>query len=250
VQIRSFCVSDVGRVRNENQDSFLIRDDLGLYVVADGMGGHQGGQEASRLAVKAINDYVEAASADIQQLAQAEDLSKLAEQFANAIRAACHTVYQKALNDPALHGMGTTVTGMMTVGNRAWVAHVGDSRCYILRDKTLVQITEDHSLVNEQIKLGLLTPEEAHTSSIKNIITRSVGFERDVLVDMFVVALEKGDRFLLCSDGLSNMVSDEDIASALSTLAINEVATSLVKLANEQGGEDNVTVLCLEVQQQ
>jgi protein phosphatase len=221
-----------------------------LYVVADGMGGHQGGQEASRLAVKAINDYVEAASADIQQLAQAEDLSKLAEQFANAIRAACHTVYQKALNDPALHGMGTTVTGMMTVGNRAWVAHVGDSRCYILRDKTLVQITEDHSLVNEQIKLGLLTPEEAHTSSIKNIITRSVGFERDVLVDMFVVALEKGDRFLLCSDGLSNMVSDEDIASALSTLAINEVATSLVKLANEQGGEDNVTVLCLEVQQQ
>jgi len=250
VQIRSFGASDVGRVRNENQDSFLVRDDLGLYVVADGMGGHQGGQTASRLAVKAINNYVEVGMADMQRLAQNEDISELAEAFANAVRAACHTVYETALHDPALHGMGTTVTGMMMIGNRGWIAHVGDSRCYLLRNKTLAQITEDHSLVNEQIKLGLLTPEEAHTSNIKNIITRSVGFERDVLVDMFVVALESGDRFLLCSDGLSNMVSDEDITSALSTLDIENVAKSLVDLANAHGGEDNVTVLCLEVQKE
>ena len=143
--------------------------------------------------------------------------------------------------------MGTTTTALLLLGGCAFVAHVGDSRCYLLRGDKLLQISEDHSLVNEQIKAGLLTREQAKASRHKNIITRSVGFEPDVAVDTFAMPVRPGDSFLLCSDGCSNLVNDEELAEALGNENVTSVPASLISLANERGGDDNVTVVCVRV---
>ena len=235
MQFSSAASSHVGQVRDENQDAFLVRDDVGLYVVADGMGGHQGGQTASRLAVQAVGDSFAAA------LSQTDPAAMLQ----SAIHAACAAVFEAASQDPALQGMGTTLTTLWVQGAKAFVGHVGDSRCYLVRQGQIAQITDDHSLVNEQIKLGLMTPEEARDSHLKNIITRSVGFERSVAVDVFEVDLEPNDRLLLCSDGLTNLVDDQEICHALWTLPLQAVPQHLIDSANANGGDDNITVVCV-----
>lgn len=245
--IRSAGKSDVGRVREKNEDSFLVSDDLGLFVVADGMGGHVGGQMASSLAVKTIGEVIGnrrdeiVAGANVQPLENAP----IPRILADAVRAACAAIYDTAAADPELQGMGTTVTAMMVSQGRAYVAHVGDSRCYLQRGERVIQITDDHSLVNEQIKAGLITREQARSSRLKNIITRSVGFERDVAVDTFALPIQVNDRFLMCSDGLANFVDDTEIGMALVSLPITEVPGKLIELANERGGDDNITVVCL-----
>jgi serine/threonine protein phosphatase PrpC len=247
VVIRSAGKSDVGRVREQNEDSFLVVDDLGLFVVADGMGGHLGGQMASSLAVKTIGEVIGNRRDEIVKGATVNPLENapVPRILADAVRAACAAIYDTAQNDPELQGMGTTVTAMMALQGRAFIAHVGDSRCYLQRGERVVQITDDHSLVNEQIKAGLITREQARSSRLKNIITRSVGFERDVAVDTFALPLQPNDRFLLCSDGLANFVDDTEIGLALAGMPIVDVPGKLIDLANERGGDDNITVVCL-----
>ena len=237
----------MGRVREENEDSHLIAGELGLYVVADGMGGHLGGKMASRLAVEAMNDEVEGVHHAIVEGAVVEPLeqSPVPKLLADAVRKACNRIYEAAQADPELQGMGTTVTAMLLIGDRAFIAHVGDSRCYLQRGDRIIQITDDHSLVNEQIKAGLITREQARASRLKNIITRSVGFERDVAVDTFALPVLVGDKFLICSDGLANFVDDTEIGLALATLELEEVPERMINLANERGGDDNITVVCL-----
>lgn len=247
MQIRSAGKSDVGRVREQNEDAFLVSDEMGLFVVADGMGGHLGGQMASSLAVKTIGEVIGSRRAEILSAANVEPLetAQVPRILADAVRAACATIYDTAQHDPELQGMGTTVTVMMVQGTRAFIAHVGDSRCYMQRGERVIQITDDHSLVNEQIKAGLITREQARSSRLKNIITRSVGFERDVAVDTFALPLQASDRFLLCSDGLANFVDDTEIGIALASIPIGDVPGKLIELANERGGDDNITVVCL-----
>jgi protein phosphatase len=252
MKIQSSGCSDVGKVRENNEDSYLIEEEHGLYLVADGMGGHLGGKTASTMAVNTIREAVQEQYSELVDQARAEPVesSMLPRLLADAIRKACATIFERAAGDPELRGMGTTVTAMMVLEGRAFVAHVGDSRCYLYRDQGVTQVTDDHSLVNEQIKAGILTEEQAAESHLKNIITRSVGFERDVSVDTLILSLQEGDRFLLCSDGLSNLVNDAEIGEALGSMALESVPESMVQLANDRGGDDNITVVCLSVEPQ
>jgi len=240
-------LTDVGQKRSHNEDSFLVNADLGLFVVADGMGGHAGGGTASRIAVEVIERIL------LDRRAQAggpfesnEPLasSPLAALLREAVEAASSSIYEHARRDHVLAGMGTTVTALLLHETYAFFGHVGDSRAYLYRDGYLDQITEDHSVVNEQLRAGLITEDEARSSKFKNIITRSVGFEERVLVDVMAVAVEPKDTFILCSDGLTNFVSDEELAAA-ATLPVEEIPSKLIHLANERGGDDNITVIAV-----
>ncbi|MEZ4466835.1 MAG: protein phosphatase 2C domain-containing protein, partial [bacterium] len=196
--------TDVGLRREANEDSFLLLPKNGLWIVADGMGGHAGGQVASALTVLTCGDAI------LRRLAQAEERQRagggrinVAAVLDAGVREACALVFDTARERPELTGMGSTVTLMLVYGSFAWFAHVGDSRAYLLRDDVIHQVTEDHSLVQEQVAAGLITPEQARVSVMRNIITRSIGFERDVKVDIAALPLAVGDRFMLCSDGLT-----------------------------------------------
>lgn len=250
MRICSAAKSDVGRVREKNEDSHFVSDQLGLYVVADGMGGHLGGKMASSLAVKAVGDNVAENHEQLVNGAGLEPLesSPVPRLLADAVRAACATIFDAAQGNPELQGMGTTVTTLFVRSDRAFVAHVGDSRCYLQRGDRIIQITDDHSLVNEQVKAGLITREQGRQSRLKNIITRSVGFERDVAVDTFALPLQVNDKLLMCSDGLANFVDDTEIGLALATLPIGDVPGRMVDLANERGGDDNITVVCVSAE--
>ena len=243
---RSSVKTDVGLRRQHNEDSFLVNPDLGLYVVCDGMGGHAGGETASRLAVLTVEK--ELLSARLREdnpfsgKVPLED-SPLAGALRESIEAACATVFQKSREVAQLQGMGTTCIALLMKDEQAIIGHVGDSRAYLVRQGQAYQLTEDHSLVNEQVRAGLLTPEEAKRSKLKNVITRSVGFEEDVLVDLLGLATEAGDKFLLCSDGLSNLVTIDEIREALLKDPLEEVPAKLVDLANQRGGDDNSTVI-------
>ena len=241
-------LSDVGRVREHNEDAHLIADDIGLFVVADGMGGHLGGRTASKLAIKTFDESVRRSLPQIEEGAGAEPIasSPVPKLLAEAVRQACFAVYDEAQKKPELQGMGTTITGLLIQKDRAFIVHVGDSRCYLQRDDRIIQISDDHSLVNEQIKAGIITLEQARSSRLRNIITRSVGFEKDVAVDTFAMSLHVGDKFLVCSDGLANNVDDTEMGVALRTMAINDVPKMMIKYANDRGGDDNITVVCVE----
>jgi len=249
-KIAAHGVSDVGMRRDHNEDSFLVDLDLGLFVVADGMGGHAGGEHASRLAVETIQREVRAAresKGGVFERPNGIEDSPLPDVMRTAVDAACAAIFDAAQADTELAGMGTTVTATLIDGSHAFVAHVGDSRCYLLRDARIYQVSEDHSLVNEQIKAGAISPEEARTSRFKNIITRSVGFERSVAVDLMGIELQLGDRFVICCDGLSNMVEDPEILAIAEGPSLVEAAERLIALANERGGDDNITVIVARV---
>ncbi len=246
VKILSFGQTDVGMRRDHNEDSYLINDETQLFVVADGMGGHAGGEMASRLAVTTIDEVVTQEMAKVRNgnpykgpIEQHPALMVLP----NAVKRACATIYQTAQENPRLQGMGTTVTTVGFVDNYAFFAHVGDSRAYLIREGHIEQLSEDHSLVNEQIKAGLITAEQARLSRFKNIITRSVGFEEDVAVDTMVVPVREGDIFVLCSDGLANLATEQDIRDALHDNFLRDAPRRLVDLANDRGGDDNITVV-------
>lgn len=259
ISIRWAEQTDVGKVRAANEDSHSVCGALGLFIVADGMGGHVGGKAASSLAVASITDHIAAAQAQLDaeaaRIAAAtagDDLALEAQAktpsiLADAIRAGCARIYQKACDEPQLQGMGTTATAALICGQILYIAHVGDSRCYLQRGERIIQVTDDHSLVNEQMKAGLLTQEAARTSKLKNIITRSVGFEPDVAVDTFALPVAVGDRFLMCSDGLTNFVDDTEIGLALTSIPLDEVPGRMIDLANERGGDDNITVVCIAI---
>ncbi len=251
MKVVSVGLTDVGRKRSHNEDSFLIDDELQLYVVADGMGGHAGGGTASRIAVETIDrELRKARDSRDNPFVSTPNLqdSPIPEALRNAVEKACLAIYTTAQDDPRLAGMGTTVISLVVRDNQAFFAHVGDSRAYLVRGPLIQQISEDHSLVNEQIKAGMITPEEAKHSRYKNIITRSVGFEEEVQVDVMGVVAEPGDVFLLCSDGLANMVEDRELHEAVqASTSLAEVPKRLVDLANERGGDDNITVIVVQV---
>jgi protein phosphatase len=245
---RSAARTDVGMKREHNEDSFLVNEDLGLFVVCDGMGGHAGGETASRLAVQTIEKELISAKLRTDdpfsvQVPLAE--SPLAGALREAVEGACAAVFRSSRANPELAGMGTTCITLLVHGDHALLGHVGDSRAYLVRDGEVFQLSEDHSLVNEQVRAGLLTEEEARHSRLKNIITRSVGFEEDVLVDVLGVETRAGDRFLLCSDGLSNLVETDEIRDALAQDDLAQVPELLIQLANSRGGDDNITVVAV-----
>jgi serine/threonine protein phosphatase PrpC len=218
----------------EDEETLALKGSV--YAVADGMGGHSAGQIASELALKTT---VRAYYADPSPVV--EESLRQALQQANAL------IFDAARAIAERSGMGTTMTSLIIRGEEAFIAQVGDSRCYLLRDGDLRQVTDDHSWVNEQVKRGGLTEEEAAASPFKNVITRSLGNAPNVDVDVFTEQIEIGDVFLLCSDGLTGEVSDDEILGVLSGASPSQAAWGLVDLALEHGGRDNVTVLIVAV---
>ena len=253
--------SDVGQKREANEDSFLVNEDLGLFVVADGMGGHAGGGTASRVAIETIEDTLKKSRQNgVDPFTEQVEFERSAipDYFREAVEAACYSIFHKARTEPELAGMGTTVSGLIIKPSEkpgcvdAYVAHVGDSRIYLVRDTLEQQISDDHSLVNEQIKAGVLTPEEAKASRFKNIITRSVGFEENVLVDVLGLSAEPGDVFVMCSDGLSNFLEDAEVLRMVQGYTgerLVELPQAFIDLANNRGGDDNITVIVVRVEE-
>ncbi|MBI2169866.1 MAG: Stp1/IreP family PP2C-type Ser/Thr phosphatase [Actinobacteria bacterium] len=222
--------SDVGRTRAANEDSFLRDDEALVFAVADGMGGHRAGDVASSTALEVLESH----------FGETGDL-------VTAIEVANAEIFTRAQADPELRGMGTTVTALRVEGETAHVAHVGDSRAYLLRDGELTRVTDDHSLVEELVREGRLTPEEAAVHPQRSIITRALGVDEAVVVDTYEVDLRVGDRVLVCSDGLTSMLRDEEIAPILrQSNDPQQAADALVEAANRAGGEDNITVVILD----
>ena len=224
--------SDVGRVRDGNEDSYLVQEPF--FVVADGMGGHLAGDVASRIAVQTIS-----ARANDGATATPDGLEK-------AVKEANSAIYERASSDPSLHGMGTTCTLVLVADSEIHIAHVGDSRAYLLRDGELSQITEDHTLVGRMVKEGRLKPEEAERHPQRSIITRALGVDEHVDVDVLSIPIEENDKVLICSDGLSSMLNADAIRAALVENDDPQAAVEvLVERANEAGGEDNITAVVL-----
>jgi protein phosphatase len=241
-------ITDVGQRRDHNEDSYLVDEGLGLFIVADGMGGHAGGGTASRLAVETIRAAVaharESDPARFQAGGSAED-TRVPDLLRQSVEEACAVIFKTAQGEPELAGMGTTVTAALLDGGTAFIAHVGDSRCYLVRGGRIYQVSEDHSLVNEQLKAGAISADEAKHSRFKNIITRSVGFEQHVLVDLMGLELEPNDAVVICCDGLSNLVDDPEILAIVEESPIDLAPGRLVALANDRGGDDNITVIVI-----
>jgi protein phosphatase len=229
-------LTDPGRVRRRNEDSFVCKPPL--FAVADGMGGAQAGEVASRLAAAAFHEYHEADALDPEA------------RLRSIIQEANRRIYARASSDPHASGMGTTITAALVSGARVSVGHVGDSRAYLFRDDKLEQLTEDHSLVADLVRSGRLTPEEAEVHPQRSVITRALGTDAAVTVDSFSVEAKPGDVYLLCSDGLTTMLSSSSVRTALSeTSTLEEAARRLIGEANAAGGEDNVTVVLFAVEE-
>jgi serine/threonine protein phosphatase PrpC len=240
MRLINYALTDVGRKREHNEDSFLCAPELGLYAVADGMGGHQAGERASRMAVERLRDALVLPE---KEMARDEVLGVLRRAMVHAGAA----IFDAAQSDPDLSGMGTTLTAVLFHGGRVFVTHVGDSRAYLYRDGKAQQLTDDHSWVQEQVRAGLLTEHEARESRFRHIITRSVGFEREVQVDGEIWPVQAGDCYLLCSDGLSNHLEEGDLGRVLSASFYRDVPRRLIDLANDRGGDDNITVVLIHV---
>lgn len=238
--MRVFSATDIGRKRKMNQDFvFASAEPVGnlpnLFVVADGMGGHNAGDFASRYGVSVL----------VESVRKDENFNPV-KVLRHAIEAANSHILEQAQRDPLMEGMGTTMVLVTIVGSYAYVANIGDSRLYLAADETLSQVTQDHSMVMEMVRLGRLTAEEAKNHPDKNIITRAVGTAEKVRADFFEVRLEPGNQLLLCSDGLSNMVEEEDMLDILEDTACEEKAQALIDLANANGGRDNIAVIVVE----
>ncbi len=226
--------SDTGRRRRRNEDNYVVVPPL--FAVADGMGGAQAGEVASSLAASALE------AGTTEELGGLERLDAL-------IQEANRRIYERASTDPSASGMGTTMTVAIVDGMNVMIGHVGDSRAYLVRGEEMEQLTEDHSLVNELVKSGKLSEEEAHIHPQRSVITRAVGTDPDVDVDSFTIEAEDGDVFLICSDGLTDMVSDVDILELIDTNRddLDAAVRSLVQFANKEGGEDNITAVAFRI---
>ncbi len=247
--ITSFGATDVGRKRQSNEDAFLVDDALGLYVVADGMGGHAAGEVASQEAVETIYGMVKQGLRALPQIVgtltneHARSACRLLE---GAVQAATYMVFALTELDRDKSGMGTTISALLSLGEYAVTAQVGDSRIYQVREGQVMQITEDHTLISWQLKQGLITPEEARRSPHRNVITRAVGNRDYVEVDTGLIALTAGDRFLLCSDGLHGYLREDEI-SIVTFLEAEQAVGRFIEMANERGGKDNITAVLVEV---
>ena len=276
--------SDPGRKRERNEDSYLVDPGIGVMAVADGMGGHQGGATASRMAVELLARELTDARGDFDAAARRQreisvrtteempaveeptgDLaptipvrnteenlvpggasvvfSPALELMRGIVRRASSGIYEAAFAKPELRGMGTTLTALLVHGGKAHVVHAGDSRCYMFRDGQLRQVTEDHSWIAEQLKAGSITEEEAKYSKFRHVITKSIGFEREIDADLKSVPVSPGDCFLLCSDGMSNYVEHGELERIVAMTWYRRLPQQLIELANDRGGDDNITVV-------
>jgi serine/threonine protein phosphatase PrpC len=245
-------VTDVGRVRSHNEDTYLVRPDLGLYVVADGMGGHQAGDVASAMVRLSVTNFFEATEmehwADVYDEPEDAGLPDDARRLVAAIRKANRDVYVVANSTAGHYGMGSTVVASYMPKNSKLmhIGHVGDSRCYRIRSGELKRLTRDHSLVEEALALDPEMTEDELARLPSNIVTRALGMDPSVLVDVRTVKVKPGDTYLLCSDGLSGLISNDEIIDAIELLDDpHEVCDLLVALANDAGGQDNITALVL-----
>lgn len=245
--VRSFGGSDVGRRRQANEDAYLCDDELGLWVVADGMGGHAAGEVASQEAVDTIYGMVKRARRNpgVQQDPDAA-LRAAVRLLEGSVQAATYMIYAMSELDSRKSGMGTTISAMMLFNGFMVTAQVGDSRIYQVRADSARQLTEDHTLINWQLKQGIITEEEAKTSRHKNVITRAVGNRDYVQVDTTMVEHAAGDVYLLCSDGLHGYLKTEEIPS-LTNLGGRDSVRKLIDLANSRGGKDNITAVIVEI---
>jgi protein phosphatase len=246
LSLEVWCQTDVGLKREHNEDSFLFDKEIGLYSVADGMGGHRGGEVASRMAVESLRDVVQKAvkSVDNNQGAQQQRPINPRPLLTRAYQTACRTIHE-ASHKMNLVGMGTTLVSAFFTQNTVYIANVGDSRAYLISQGHMWQLTEDHSLLSEKLRAGLISEAEIAKSTPRNVITRSVGFEEDVQVDLLEKELQDGDMLLLCSDGLSGLVSDKRIFEICSTNVHSNIVSICINEAKLNGGDDNVTVMLL-----
>ena len=242
-------LTDLGRKRPSNEDSFFLDDERGRYVVADGRGGHAAGEVASREAVDTIFGMVKSGVRNLRELVDPvsdHDLRAAVRLIESAVQAATYFVFSIAEIDRAKSGMGTTISALLILGDYAVTAQVGDSRIYRVDGKSVDQLTEDHTLIAWQLKQGLITAQEAARSPHRNVITRAVGNREYVQVDTRCVALGSGSRFLLCSDGLHGYLRDEDIP-VIVQLGGARAVRRFIDLANERGGKDNITAVLVEI---
>ena len=275
--------SDPGRKRERNEDSYLVDPATGVLAVADGMGGHQGGATASRMAVELLAKELVDARGDFeaasrrqqessvriteQMLAMDEPTGDLAptmpvrvddtlpaggaavvfspalELMRGIVRRASAGIFEAAWQKPDLRGMGTTLTAMLVHGGKAHIVHAGDSRCYMFRDGRLRQLTEDHSWIAEQLKSGAISEAEAKASKFRHVITKSIGFEREIDADLKSVPVSAGDCFVLCSDGMSNYIEHGELERIIAMTWYRRLPGQLIDLANQRGGDDNITVV-------
>ncbi len=275
--------SDPGRKRERNEDSYLVDPGVGVMAVADGMGGHQGGATASRMAVELLARELTEARGDFDSAVRrqkevsvrtTEEMPAVAEPMGDfaptapwrpddslhtggaamvfspalelmrmIVRRASSGIFEAAFLKPELRGMGTTLTAMLVHAGKAHIAHAGDSRCYMFRDGQLRQLTEDHSWIAEQMKTGTMTEAEAKASKFRHVITKSIGFERDTDADLKSVPVSAGDCFLLCSDGMSNYIEHGELERIIAMTWYRRLPQQLIQLANDRGGDDNITVV-------
>lgn len=235
--------SDTGMVREHNEDCFLIMPENGFALLADGMGGHLAGEVASAMAVDKVAQHL-MNSLHTGKARGKQEVVPDSALLTDAIKAANRAIHESSIHRPEQAGMGTTIVAVTFRNNHLTVAHVGDSRLYRFRNGQLSQVTEDHSMVQELLRRGLITPEEARTSANKNLVTRALGVDPIVEVDVREQPVENGDLYLLCSDGLNDVLTDEEIAAALaSTDELETVTRNLVSEVNARGGPDNVSIV-------
>ena len=236
-----FSATDTGRARNNNEDSVAVDDATALVVLADGMGGYNAGEVASGMAAAFIKSEMARWLAQTGVNSNAKEVRRALE---ICVDNANHSIYTAANSNPQYRGMGTTLVMGVFQGNRATLGHIGDSRCYRMRGDTLQQLTKDHSLLQEQLDAGLISVEDAKTSLNRNLVTRALGVEEIVMIEINEHRVEAGDRYLMCSDGLTDMVADEDITvTLLGPGSLEEKAARLVQQANNNGGRDNISVV-------
>ncbi len=236
MKIQVFGMTDVGVKRKNNQDTFLVDENLGLYIVADGMGGHLGGEVASKLAAETTQSFCR----EYKDLSPRERLEK-------AVNAASEKIYTEGQKNENLKDMGTTVVALLSHENYGYIAQVGDSRVYLFSQGAVWQITEDHTVVQEEVRAGIISPEDIENHEFQHVITRSVGYQKEVVVDVYRRKLQLNDRFLLCSDGLSGLVKSHEMLEQLESNSLETSVKNLIALANSRGGADNITIVVCQV---
>ena len=251
--IRFYAATDVGKVRDHNEDNFLVDKKLGLFIVADGMGGHAAGEVASAIAVRTVHEEIKREKDLLDDyIAESSGANKVTPKdvvalFEHAVQRACSKIHEEAQQDQAKRGMGTTLSAILIVGNQGFIAHVGDSRIYLERGGRVQQVTEDHTVFNELVKRGKLSREQIEKLAQKNAITRAVGVYERVEVDTLVMEVLPGDTFVLASDGLTGYIeSAEELRDHLA-LTGDLAVKSLVQLANDRGGKDNITSIIVKL---
>ena len=246
--------TDVGKKRGHNEDNLCLLPEQNLYLVADGMGGHASGEVASQIAVDTVAEFYEETSQDKEltwPYKMEKDLDYEENRMAASIKLANLRIFEKAKGDPSTHhGMGTTIVATYISDDTVYLGHVGDSRIYRLRDEELAQVTDDHSLLNDYIKMKDLTEEEIENFPHKNVIVRALGMKETVQVDVNIDEPEDGDIYLLCSDGLCDMISDDEIRDIMTAESddLDGCVEELIDAANEEGGNDNITIVLVKVE--